>query len=110
MGSGKPAKSDAAGQSGLGFVLWKQGRTDDASAAFRAAIASDPDHLVAYDHLGTLLAEQGEHEEAAEHFRTLVRKRPSAANHEKLARVLAALGRHDEARLEREKAARVQRR
>jgi tetratricopeptide (TPR) repeat protein len=89
---------------GLGLVLRQQGRADDAIASLRAAIEADPEQPAAYDALGTILAEQGKLEEAAHNFGLAVRKRPSAAAHEKLGDVLMRLGRTDEARREMEMA------
>ena len=87
---------------GLGFVLWKQGRADEAIAALHAAIDADPKHPAAYDHLGTILVEQGKLGEAESHYRLMLRRRPSAATHRNLAEVLMRLGRPDEARKEME--------
>jgi tetratricopeptide (TPR) repeat protein/Tol biopolymer transport system component len=95
-------KPSAPAYDGLGFVLWKQGRVDEAIAALHAAIAADPKHPAAYDHLGTILLEQGRFHEAEPHYRRIVRTRPSAAAHRQLAEVLMRLGRPDEARRETE--------
>jgi tetratricopeptide (TPR) repeat protein len=89
---------------GLGFVLWQQGKADEAIARLNDAIAADPEQPAAYDQLGTILAEQGKLEEAASSYRRLVRVRPSAAGHQKLGQVLARLGRTDEARQQLEMA------
>jgi cytochrome c-type biogenesis protein CcmH/NrfG len=75
---------------------------DEAIAALHAAIAADPKHPAAYDHLGTILLEQGRFHEAEPHYRRIVRTRPSAAAHRQLAEVLMRLGRPDEARRETE--------
>ncbi|MDJ0866315.1 MAG: tetratricopeptide repeat protein [Myxococcota bacterium] len=93
-------KPTAQTYTGLGFVLWKQGRVDDAVASLNAAIEADPEYAAAYDQLGTILAEQGRLGDAVTNFRRVVRIRPSATSHAKLARVLMALGRTDEARQE----------
>ena len=82
---------------GLGFVLWQQGRVDEAIASLGAAIEADSKQPAAYDQLGTLLAEQGRLEEAASNYRLLVRYGPTAAAHQKLGQVLMRLGRTDEA-------------
>jgi tetratricopeptide (TPR) repeat protein len=97
-------KPSAQTDTGLGFVLWKQGRVDEAVASLNDAIATDPDHPAAYERLGTILVEQGRLEEAASTYRRLVGIRPSAAAHERLAEVLARLGLADEARKEMEMA------
>jgi Flp pilus assembly protein TadD len=93
-------KPDAGTYDGLGFVLWKQGRVDEAIASLHAAIEADPEYPAAYDHLGTILVEQGRLGEAEANYRRLVRTRPSAAAHQKLAQVLMELGRTDAAREE----------
>ena len=72
---------------GLGFVLWKQGRTDEAIARLEDAIAADPDYLTAHDQLGTIQVEQGRLEEAASSYGRVVSIRPSAVGHQKLAEV-----------------------
>ena len=89
---------------GLGVVLWQQGRVDEAIASLQSAIEADPKNAAAYDQLGTILVEQGKLEEAASNYRALIRNRPSAAAHQKLAQVLTRLGRTDEARKEMEMA------
>jgi tetratricopeptide (TPR) repeat protein len=89
---------------GLGFVLGKQGRVDEAIANLHDAIEAGPKHPAAYDQLGTILVEQGRLDEAASNYRLLVRIRPSAAAHQKLGQVLMRIGRTDEARKEMEMA------
>jgi Flp pilus assembly protein TadD len=85
---------------GLGIALWQQDRQDEAIVSLRKAIDVDPQNAAAYDHLGTLLIQQGKLEEAASTYRLLVRNRPSAAAHQELGQVLMRLGRTDEARKE----------
>jgi tetratricopeptide (TPR) repeat protein len=97
-------KSSAQTHTGLGIVLWRQGRVDEAIVSLGAAIEADSEHPAAYDQLGTILVEQGRFEEAESNYRLLVRTRPSAAAHQKLAEVLIRLGRADEARKEMEMA------
>jgi tetratricopeptide (TPR) repeat protein len=89
---------------GLGIVLWQQGRGDEAIASLQNAIKADPKNASAYDQLGTIQVEQGKLEEAASTYRSLVRNQPSAAAHQELAQVLKRLGRTDEARKEMAKA------
>jgi tetratricopeptide (TPR) repeat protein len=97
-------KPSAQAYDGLGFVLWKQGRVDESIASLQAAIEADPKHPAAYDHLGAILVEQGRVGEAESNYRLLVRNRPGAAAHMKLAEFLTRLGRLDEARKEAEMA------
>ena len=85
---------------GLGFVQWQQGRNDEATASLRSAIETDPENATAYDALGTIFIEQEQLEEAAATYRQLIRHQPSAAAHQKLAQVLARLGRTGEAQKE----------
>jgi tetratricopeptide (TPR) repeat protein len=94
----------AQAYTGLGFVLWRQGNADAAIASLHDAIEADPEYPAAYDQLGTILAEQGKLEEAADNYRLVVGKWASAAAHEKLAEVLLRLGRMEEARREMERA------
>ncbi len=97
-------KPGAQTYTGLGIVLWEQGRVDEAIASLYDAIGADPSHAPAYDRLVTILVQQGRHEEAASTYRLLVRDRPSAEAHEQLAQLLMRLGRTDEARREMEMA------
>jgi tetratricopeptide (TPR) repeat protein len=94
----------AQSYTGLGLVLAKSGRVDEAIANLNDAIEADSDYVAAYDQLGTILAEQGRLEEAARSYETAARKAPTAAAHEKLAEILLRLGRPDEARKEAEAA------
>ena len=89
---------------GLGVVLWQQGRASEAVASLRSGIEADPGNAAAYDQLGTIQVQQGKLEEAASTYRRLINNQPSAAAHEELALVLARLGRDEEARKEREMA------
>jgi len=98
------AKPSAQALAGLGRALWKQGRVDEALSNLQAAIEADAEHPAAYEDLGTIFVEQGRLGEAESHYRLLVRKRPSAGAHQKLAEVLMRLGRADEARREMETA------
>jgi Tfp pilus assembly protein PilF len=94
---------------GLGIVLWEQGRADEAIASLQSAIKADPKNAAAYDQLGTIQVQQGKLEEAASTYRSLVRSQPSAAAHQELAQVLQRLGRTDEARKELEMATALKR-
>jgi tetratricopeptide (TPR) repeat protein len=48
---------------GLGIVLWEQGKRKEGIASMRAAIEADPNNATAHDQLGKMLGEQGELEE-----------------------------------------------
>jgi tetratricopeptide (TPR) repeat protein len=97
-------KPSAPAYAGLGFVLYEQGKVDDAIKSLRAGIRAGPKQPAAYDHLGKILLDQERLEEAAATYRDLAEAQPSAANHEKLAQVLTRLGRLDEAQEEMAKA------
>ena len=94
------AEPSSPALTGLGFVLWQQGRVDEAIARLGDAIDADPTNAAAYDQLGSILVEQGKLDEAASTYRRLVRTRPSAAAHQELANVLTRMGRTDEAQKE----------
>jgi Flp pilus assembly protein TadD len=98
------AKPNAETYNGLGFVLWRQGRLDEAVAQFQEAIRADPAYAGAYNNLAAILVEQGKLEEAAFYYRRLVRHHPSAAAHNQLGAVLMRLGEMGEARGELQKA------
>ena len=49
---------------GLGIVLWQQGRQDEGMANMRAAIEADPENATAHDQLGKMLLQKGKLEEA----------------------------------------------
>ncbi len=98
------AQPSARAYNGLAFVLWEQGRQDEAIATLRAAIEAEPEHPAAYEQLGNIQASRGELEEAASSYRGLVRLQPSAEAHQKLAQVLMRAGHEDEARRQLETA------
>ncbi len=83
---------------GLGIVLAEQGRVVEGIATLHDAIEAAPEQPAGYDELAKLLLEQGKLEESASNYRQVVRLRPDAAAHRKLAEVLTRLGRTDEAR------------
>jgi tetratricopeptide (TPR) repeat protein len=75
---------DAAGQIPearytLGVMLWQIGRTDDAVAAIRAALAARKDYAEAHYMLGTVLRQQGHTDEALAELRETVRLQPLSA-------------------------------
>ena len=93
---------------GLGVVVWQQGRPEEAKDFFSRAIEQDANNAAAYDHLGTLQIQQGDLEAALATYRRLSAARPSAAAHREVAQVLSRLGREADARREREAAARLE--
>ncbi|MGE0725128.1 MAG: tetratricopeptide repeat protein [Alphaproteobacteria bacterium] len=66
-----------------GMALGALHRRSEAEAAFRAAIARDPDFVEAIHNLGRVLADDGRHREAAEEFRRAIALAPgfTAARH-----------------------------
>lgn len=82
---------------GLGFVLWQQGRADEAATSLRKAIETDPNNATAYESLGTVLIQQGKVAEAEQTYLLMIQRQPSAAAHSELANALKRLGRRAEA-------------
>jgi Flp pilus assembly protein TadD/4-amino-4-deoxy-L-arabinose transferase-like glycosyltransferase len=82
----------------VGSALQEQGRTEDAIAEYRAALALAPNEADAHTNLGALLAAQGEHDEAMRHYVEAIRLDPGSATAEtNLGIELAARGRQVEA-------------
>ena len=82
----------------VGEAYLRMARYQEAAAAFRSAVATDPDLAAAHEGLARALLAIGNHEEAAESALDAIRLRydqPGA--HETLARALRALGRKKEA-------------
>ena len=92
--AGKPT---AEAHNGLGYVLAREGRGDEAVAEFRKAIEVDPHFTPVYNNLAEELAKQGKLEEAAQEYRLSLAEKPSPAVYSALAVVLRKLGRTDEA-------------
>lgn len=77
----------------IGFSLYSQGRYAEAEFNLRQAIAVNPDHARAQNHLGLVLAQQGDREAALAAFRRA--NRSPAQAHTNLA-VILALNNHAE--------------
>jgi tetratricopeptide (TPR) repeat protein len=92
--AGKPT-SEA--HNGLGYVLAREGRTDEAIEEFRKAIDANPKFTPAYNNLAEALAKEGKLEEAASYYRRSLAEKPSPAVSSALTLVLRQLGRPDEA-------------
>ncbi len=87
----------------LGFVLERQGLSEEAVEAYRMAVKLDPTSATAHYNLGSSLARSGKFVEAEHHLRAVIKADPkNAAAHQALAQVLERLGRTDEAREEME--------
>jgi len=89
---------------GLGAVLWQQGRAEEAITNLKTAIQTDPKNTGASNTLGKIFIEQGKLEEAASTYRLLSQNQPSSVAHQGLSQVLARMGRDEEARQELAKA------
>jgi len=99
-----PGRPTAETHNGLGYVLARRGRTDEAVAEFRKAIDVDPKFTPAYNNLADALAKQGKLEEAAHYYELSLAEKPSAAVYNALGVVLRRLGKTDEAAVQFEKA------
>jgi Flp pilus assembly protein TadD len=99
-----PGRPTAETHNGLGYVVARQGRTDEAVAEYRKAIDADPKYTPAYNNLAEALAKQGKLEEAAHYYQLSLAEKPSAAVYNALGVVLRGLGRTDEAAVQFEKA------
>jgi tetratricopeptide (TPR) repeat protein len=92
-----PGRPTAETHNGLGYVLARRGRTQEAIAAFRTAIDIDAKFTPAYNNLAEALASQGKLEEAAHYYELSLAEKPTAAGYNALGVVLRRLGRTEEA-------------
>jgi tetratricopeptide (TPR) repeat protein len=92
-----PGRPTAETHNGLGYVLARQGRADEAIAEFRKAVDLNPKFTPAYNNLGEALAKQGKLDEAEAFYRRSLAEKPSAAVYNALGTVLRALGKTNEA-------------
>jgi superkiller protein 3 len=92
-----PGRPGAETHNGLGYVLVRQGRAEEAVAEFQKAIAIDPRFAPAYNNLADALAVQGKLEAAADDYRRALAEQPSEASYNALGVILRKLGRQDEA-------------
>ena len=67
------------GQYNRGLVLWHAGNLKDAAAAFRSAIATDPDYADAHNNLGGVLWQMNDVAGALAEFQAAVRSNPDFA-------------------------------
>jgi len=81
----------------LGFVLEREGLTDEAAEMYRKALKLDPESASAHYNLGSSLARSGKYAEAESHLRIAVKKSPNTQAYTGLGIVLWQLGRADEA-------------
>jgi tetratricopeptide (TPR) repeat protein len=92
-----PGRPTAESHNGLGYVLARQGRTQEAVAEFRKAIELDEKFTPAYNNLAEALANEGKLEEAEHYYELSLAEKPSAPVHTSLGVVLRRLGKLDEA-------------
>jgi Flp pilus assembly protein TadD len=92
-----PGRPTAQTYNGLGYVLAQAGRSGEAIAEYRKAIAADPKFTPAYNNLAEALTDEGKLAEAAEAYRLSLAQRPDPAVYNALAALLRQLGRADEA-------------
>lgn len=91
-------EADAAALNDLGNACLAAGRTEDAIAAYRRALARRPDYVEAHYNLAAALRDWGQPEAAAASLRTALRLRPDfAAAHNSLGAALQELGEIDAA-------------
>jgi len=82
----------------LGVALFKQGKLDEAIAAFLQAIQLDPKYVAAYNNLGNALKEQGKLEDAIAAYRQVIQLDPKlAAGYSNLGIALKEQGKLEEA-------------
>lgn len=93
-----PSRSRAITETNLGTALYEAGRHDDAVAAYRRAIAAQPDYVPAFNNLGVTLRAAGRTDEALATYRDGLALRDDYPDlHYNLANALIALGRSAEA-------------
>src|SRR5262249_48306060 len=82
---------------GLGYVLARRDRTDEAVREFRKAIEVNPKFTPAYNNLAEALEKQGSLEEAGDAHQRSLAQRPPPAVHAALGGLLRRLGKTDQA-------------
>jgi Flp pilus assembly protein TadD len=97
-------RDDAETHNGLGYVLEREGRTDEAVAELRKAVDADAKYTPAANNLAEALVKQGRLDEAAQYYEQSLAQKPSAAVYNALGVVLDRLGRKDEAAMQFAKA------
>lgn len=83
--------------SDLGFVLERQGLTEEAAELYRKSLELDPESASAHYNLAGSLARRGEFAAAERHFRAALEEKPNAQAYTGLGIVLSQQGRVDEA-------------
>ena len=86
----------------------REDRLEEAIGLYRRVVSMDPAHLRAWNNLGVLLDQRGDHDVALEHFQAAVELEPENAEVlTNLGAALASQGRYDEAEIKLRKAARI---
>jgi len=91
------AKPNAETHNGLGFVLSRSGRSEQAAEEFRKAIQLDPKYTPAYNNLAAALQAQGKLDDAVAYYQRSLAQKPSPAVYNNLGLLLLKLGKKDEA-------------
>ena len=93
----------------LGSLTWRQtAEYHDLFALYTATLQKNPDCWMAHYNLGIALSEQGESDQAIEHYRQAIALRPDYAEaHYNLGRLLVNLGQLNDAVAHYEKAASI---
>jgi tetratricopeptide (TPR) repeat protein len=86
----------------LGFVLEREGLSDEAAELYRKSLELDPESSSAHYNLGVHLLRRGEYSAAEPHLRAALETKPNAQKHGALGLVLWKQGRVDEASSSRE--------
>ncbi len=90
-------KPSAEAYNGLGYVLARQGRVDEAIAELKRAVQTDARYTPAYNNLADTLARQGDLEGAEYYYRLSLAEQPNASVFNALGGVLTRLGKKQEA-------------
>jgi tetratricopeptide (TPR) repeat protein len=93
--SALPGRPTAETHNGLGYVLAREGRGDDAIAEFHRAIDLDPHFTPAYNNLAAALEAQGQLADAAYYYRQSLAQKPSPVVRDTLNAILQKLGNPD---------------
>ena len=99
-----PGRPTASSYTSLGYVLDRNGKTDEAIAQFERAIEIDPTYIEAYNNMAAALARRGNLAAAAGLYRKSIAQNPNTAAYYALGGVLQTMGKKEEAAAEFEKA------
>ncbi|NRB41758.1 MAG: tetratricopeptide repeat protein [Pseudomonadales bacterium] len=98
------SRANAKNYTGLGAVLWQQGRAVEAVAALKTAVETNPKHTGASHTLAKVYIEQGHLAKAEGIYRKLAENLPSAFAYQQLADTLTRMGKNKEAQQAQAKA------